>query len=101
MAEYLLSEEIELYRTVRWRSKTENIDHTKNRLKLKEADIKYAHYLELILKEVELDYIFHLAAQGFVPKSWRALVDTLEMNIIGTAICLKQLENQSVIRSYM
>lgn len=30
------------------------------------------------------DYIFHLAAQSFVPMSWRAPTDTMETNLIGT-----------------
>jgi len=91
LAEYLLSEGIEVYGTVRWRSKTENIDHIKHRLKLKEADMRDGHSLELVIKEVEPDYVFHLAAQSFVPMSWRAPADTLETNIIGTAHLLEAI----------
>ena len=85
LAEYLLNKDIEVCGTARWRSKTENIEHIKNKLNLKEADMRDAHSLELVIKEIEPDYVFHLAAQSFVPMSWRAPADTLETNIIGTA----------------
>jgi GDP-4-dehydro-6-deoxy-D-mannose reductase len=32
LAEYLLSRDFEVFGTIRWRSKTENIDHIKDRL---------------------------------------------------------------------
>jgi GDP-4-dehydro-6-deoxy-D-mannose reductase len=85
LADYLLNKGVGVYGTIRWRSKTENIEHIKDKLKLKEADMRDAHSLELVIKEVEPDYVFHLAAQSFVPMSWRAPADTLETNIIGTA----------------
>jgi GDP-4-dehydro-6-deoxy-D-mannose reductase len=85
LGEHLLEEDLEVYGTVRWRSKTENIDHIKRKLKLKQADMRDSHSLELVLNEVQPDYVFHLAAQSFVPMSWRAPSDTLETNIIGTA----------------
>lgn len=83
LAEYLLNKNIEVYGTVRWRSKTENIEHFKDKIKLIEADMRDGHSLEIAVKEAEPDYIFHLAAQSFVPMSWRAPTDTLETNIIG------------------
>jgi len=84
LAEYLLSKNLEVYGTVRWRSKTENIESIKDKIKLLEADMRDGHSLEIAIKEAEPDYVFHLAAQSFVPMSWRAPADTLETNIIGT-----------------
>lgn len=101
LAEFLLKEEIDVYGTVRWRSKTENIDHIKDKLKLKEADMRDGHSLESVIREVEPDYVFHLAAQSFVPMSWKAPADTLETNIVGTAHLLeaiRKLECDPVIQ---
>jgi GDP-4-dehydro-6-deoxy-D-mannose reductase len=84
LAEYLLSKNMEIYGTVRWRSKTENIENIKNKIKLLETDMRDGHSLEVVINESQPDYIFHLAAQSFVPMSWRAPADTLETNIIGT-----------------
>jgi GDP-4-dehydro-6-deoxy-D-mannose reductase len=84
LAEYLLKKNIEVYGTVRWRSKTENIDHIKNKIKLISADMRDGHSLENVVKEVEPNYVFHLAAQSFVPMSWKAPSDTMQTNVIGT-----------------
>ncbi|MCK4497083.1 MAG: GDP-mannose 4,6-dehydratase [Candidatus Aenigmarchaeota archaeon] len=84
LAEYLLGKNLEVYGTVRWRSKTENIESIKDKIKLLETDMRDGHSLEIAIKESEPDYVSHLAAQTFVPMSWRAPADTLETNIIGT-----------------
>jgi|GEM_PF-5956116 GDP-D-mannose dehydratase len=47
LVEYLLSERIEVYRTVRRKNKAKNLNHTKDKLKPKEADVRDAHFLEL------------------------------------------------------
>jgi len=85
LADYLLAEqpEVEVYGTSRWRSRTENIDHLGDRIHRVEADLRDYNSIHATLKEVRPDYIFHLAAQSFVPSSWRAPVDTLSTNIEG------------------
>ncbi len=84
LSELLLAKGLEVHGIERWRSKTENIDHIKDRIKIIEADIRDAHSMEKVIEKVEPDYIFHLAAQSFVPMSWNAPAETLETNIIGT-----------------
>ncbi|MBI2675349.1 MAG: GDP-mannose 4,6-dehydratase [Candidatus Aenigmarchaeota archaeon] len=84
LAELLLKEGIEVYGTVRWRSKTDNIDHIKDKITLIEADLRDAHSTESAIEKAEPDYIFHLAAQSFVPTSWHAPEETLVTNIIGS-----------------
>jgi GDP-4-dehydro-6-deoxy-D-mannose reductase len=84
LADFLLERNVEVYGTVRRRSNFENIQHIRERLHLVEADIQDPHSVETALKEVEPDYIFHLAAQSFVPTSWRSPLETIESNIIGT-----------------
>lgn len=84
LAELLLSKGLKVYGIKRWRSKTENITHIMDKLNLAEADMRDGHSLEQVIKEVEPDYVFHLAAQSFVPTSWRAPADTMETNAVGT-----------------
>lgn len=84
LAEYLLNKNMEVYGTIRWRSKTENIENIKDKIKLLGADMRDGHSLEVAIKESEPDYVFHLAAQSFVPMSWRAPADTIETNVIGS-----------------
>lgn len=85
LAEYLLKQNVEVYGTIRWRSRTENIENIKNKIRLIETDIKDAHSIQNAIDEVQPDYIFHLAAQSFVPTSWHAPAETLSTNIIGNA----------------
>ena len=79
----LEKEDVELYGIIRWRSRTENIEHIWNRLKLLECDLRDATSTRDVIKEVEPDYIFHLAAQSYVPTSWRAPSESLSTNILG------------------
>ena len=85
LADYLLAEqpEVEIFGTRRWRSRMENIEHLEGRLQLRECDLRDPAAIQGVLAEVRPDYIFHLAAQSFVPASWRAPSETLMTNILG------------------
>lgn len=84
LAELLLKEGLEVYGTTRPRSKTDNIDHIKNRLNLYDADILDSHSLHSIIVKIKPDNIFHLAAQSFVQTSWASPATTMEINIVGS-----------------
>jgi len=96
LSEFLLDKNVEIYGIERWRSKTENIDHIKDKLKLIKADVRDAHSIENVIKKVEPNYIFHLAAQSFVPMSWNAPIETLETNIIGTVNLLEGVRKSEI-----
>ena len=84
LADYLLGKrDIEIYGVERWRSKTENIDHIKDKIKLLECDVRDASSVRKLVEDIKPDRIFHLAAQSFVPTSWHAPAETLTTNIIG------------------
>uniref|UniRef100_A0A7V1EJ54 SDR family oxidoreductase n=1 Tax=candidate division WOR-3 bacterium TaxID=2052148 RepID=A0A7V1EJ54_UNCW3 len=83
LAEYLLSLNFEVFGTIKWRSRLENIEHIIDKLKLFECDIRDASAVKYVLNESKPDYIFHLAAQSYVPFSWRAPSETLTTNITG------------------
>jgi len=85
LADYLLAEQsdVEIFGTYRWRSRMENIDHLDGKINLLECDLRDAAAVHGVLAEVRPDYIFHLAAQSYVPASWRAPSDTLTTNLIG------------------
>ncbi|UCF08769.1 MAG: GDP-mannose 4,6-dehydratase [Thermoplasmata archaeon] len=96
LAELLLDKGLEVYGIKRWRSKTENIEHIMPQLNLMEADMRDGHSLLSVVKEVEPDYIFHLAAQSFVPTSWKAPADTMETNAVGTLNLLEAVRKLSI-----
>ncbi len=84
LAEHLLSlEDIEVYGTIRWRSRQENIEGIRDRVTLVECDLMDATAVDHVIEQVRPDRIFHLAAQSFVPTSWLAPAETLTNNIMG------------------
>ncbi len=84
LAEFLLAQDgIEIFGTLRWRSKTDNIDHLRSQVKLYECDLRDASSVRQVVASVKPDRIFHLAAQSFVPMSWSAPSETITTNSIG------------------
>lgn len=85
LAELLLSKGFEVYGLCRPRSKMDHIEAIKTKLHLEDADLLDSHSLYTTINRIKPDYIFHLAAQSFVPTSWGSPAVTLEVNIVGSA----------------
>ncbi|MBI5620970.1 GDP-mannose 4,6-dehydratase [Candidatus Gottesmanbacteria bacterium] len=85
LAELLLSRGYEVYGMCRPRTKRDHIESIINKLHLEDADLLDTHSLYTTLSRIKPDYIFHLAAQSFVPTSWVSPSVTLEVNIVGSA----------------
>jgi GDP-4-dehydro-6-deoxy-D-mannose reductase len=85
LAEYLLAEhpDVEVFGTYRWRSRMDNVEHLRSRIKLLEADLRDYTSMYGALERSRPDFVFHLAAQSFVPSSWTAPNETLTTNIAG------------------
>ena len=84
LADYLLTlDGLEVYGTIRKRSRTENIKHLWDKVCFVECDLRDMASVLAMLQKVKPDRIFHLAAQSFVPTSWNAPAETLVNNIIG------------------
>ena len=85
LAEFLLAEhpEVAVFGTYRWRSRMDNVEHLRSRIKLLEADLRDYTSVYNSLDRSKPDFIFHLAAQSFVPSSWTAPNETLTTNIAG------------------
>ncbi len=85
LAEYLLAEHpgVEVFGTYRWRSRMDNIEHLRSKVKLLEADLRDYTSMHAALERSRPDFIFHLAAQSFVPSSWTAPNETLTTNVSG------------------
>lgn len=92
LAEHMLGNH-EIYGTVRWRSRMENIDSISSKVNLVECDIKDAYSVKKLMDTVKPDVIFHLAAQSFVHSSFHAPQETLLTNIIGTVNLLEAVRN--------
>ena len=85
LAELLLRQGDDVYGLCRPRSKTDHIESIKSKLHLEDADLLDSHSLYTTIARIKPDYIFHLAAQSFVPTSWVSPSVTLEVNVVGSA----------------
>ncbi|HYJ32271.1 MAG TPA: GDP-mannose 4,6-dehydratase [Candidatus Binatia bacterium] len=84
LADYILQRgDAEVIGILRWRSRTENIEHFREKVRLVECDLRDASSVRDVLDETRPDWIFHLAAQSFVPTSWTAPTESLVTNILG------------------
>lgn len=83
LAEHLLTTKVEVFGIHRWRSRIENIEGIRKSINLIEGDIRDYVSVESVLEQVKPDWIFHLAAQSYVPMSWKAPEETLSTNIMG------------------
>jgi GDP-4-dehydro-6-deoxy-D-mannose reductase len=85
LADYLLAEQpqVEVFGLYRWRSRMENILALGDRVTLLEGDLRDYSSVHRALDACRPDVVFHLAAQSFVPSSWRAPTETLTTNITG------------------
>ena len=88
----------EIFGMIRWRSQTSNIQHHFNqdyfdaRIKLVEADLLDYQSLLSALDISKPNYVFHLAAQSFPTTSFNIPIQTLDVNILGTARLLEAIK---------
>ena len=84
LADHLLERgDCEVFGLYRWRSRMENVNHLLDRVTLIEGDIADAAAMRRALEISRPDWIFHLAAQSFVPTSWNSPNETLDVNVSG------------------
>lgn len=83
MAEYLLDKNVEVVGTIRNRSRMDHITDIQNKVRLVECELRDPFSVETLIAEERPDFIFHLAAQSFVPTSWNSPVDTIHNNVAG------------------
>jgi GDP-4-dehydro-6-deoxy-D-mannose reductase len=82
LAEFALAQGAEVIGSLRWRSKTEHIEHLRSRVSLVECDLRDLFSVRTLLEQAQPDYIIHLAAQSFVGASWQTPSETLTTNAI-------------------
>jgi GDP-4-dehydro-6-deoxy-D-mannose reductase len=85
LAEHLINREpdAKIYGTIRWRSRTDNIEHLRSKLELIECDVKDPVSIRNLIKDSTPDVIFHMASQSSVFSSWHSPRETLLTNILG------------------
>lgn len=85
LAEFLIQnvEDVRVIGTIRWRSRTDNIDHLTGKIDLVECDVKDAVSVRSLIRDTRPQLLFHLASQSSVFASWHSPRETLITNILG------------------
>ncbi len=73
----------EVFGLKRWRSRMDTVGHLEGRITLVDGDITDAKRMRDVIGGIRPEFIFHLAAQSFVPASWESPDATLTNNIRG------------------
>ncbi len=104
LADYLLENtDWTIHGMCRWRSPLANVDHLldranrKDRLHFIYGDLCDTISLQHVVAESRPDYVFHLAAQSYPSTSFTAPINTLDVNILGTARLLEVIRAQKEI----
>ncbi|MHA1222235.1 MAG: GDP-mannose 4,6-dehydratase, partial [Candidatus Heimdallarchaeaceae archaeon] len=73
-----------------------NIKNIIDKIKIQEANLIDYSSIETAIEKIEPHYIFHLAAQSFVPTSFKAPLESVETNIGGTVNILEVLRKKDI-----
>jgi len=103
LADYLINNtDWNIVGLARWNENYENVEHLfdsinkKDRIKLVYGDINDFSSIYQIVQNEKPDYVFHLAAQSYPLTSFTSPLDTLQTNIIGTAILLEAIKKCNI-----
>ena len=93
LAEFLLEKGYEVFGMVRRSSmeKFDRIEHIKDRINIKQADLLDQYSIIKLVDEIQPDEIYNLAAMSFVPTSWSQPVLTAEFTAIGVTRMLEAI----------
>ncbi|MEZ4754231.1 MAG: GDP-mannose 4,6-dehydratase [Bdellovibrionota bacterium] len=93
LAEFLLEQGYQVYGMVRRSSveKFERINHLIGKVELVQGDLLDQYSLISILQETKPSEVYNLAAQSFVPTSWKQPVLTSEFTAIGVTRILESI----------
>ena len=95
LADLLLEQGYEVYGMVR-RSSTENferINHIKDKISLVHGDLLDQFSILTLIDDIRPDEIYNLAAQSFVPTSWKQPILTGEFDALGVTKILEAIRH--------
>ncbi len=93
LAEFLLNKGYEVYGFHRRTSMDvfDRIGHLRKHINLVEGDVTDFGSIIRVIKEINPDEIYNLAAQSFVPDSWTQPISTVEINALGVINILEAI----------
>src|SRR3989339_1026271 len=93
LAEFLLEKGYEVFGLIRRTStvSTERVSHLLHKIRLVDGDLTDQHSLTQAIRDVQPDEIYNLAAQSFIPTSFRQPVLTSEATALGVIRMLEAI----------
>ncbi len=84
LAEYIIHHQpqAQVFGVKRWRSPLSNVSHIEKQLTLIDCDLTDSSGTLDLIKNVKPDLVFHLAAQSYVPDSWKNPQSTIGDNVL-------------------
>jgi GDP-4-dehydro-6-deoxy-D-mannose reductase len=101
MAEYALSQGAEVFGSARWRSRTENIEHLRDRIQLIDCDLRDSASVRRLLLTSTPTHVIHLAAQSFVGSSWHTPGETIATNTACQVNLLEGLRELQILPRFL
>jgi GDP-4-dehydro-6-deoxy-D-mannose reductase len=101
MAEYALAQGAEVFGSLRWRSRTENIEHLRGKVQLIDCDLRDVTAVRRLLATTSPSHVIHLAAQSFVGASWHTPGETLSTNIACQVNLLEEIRELKLVPRFL
>jgi GDPmannose 4,6-dehydratase len=97
LAELLLEKGYKVYGLNRRKATSgmKNIEHILDKIEILEGDLSEENRLNKIIREIQPDEIYNLAAQSFVPYSWTNPLYTCNVNALGVLRILEAIRTYS------
>ena len=96
LAEYAIGQGAEVFASIRWRSRTDNIEGIRRWLTFVECDLRDSSSVMALIRTARPDVIFHLAAHSFVGSSWHAPAETFSNNVLTQVNLLEAVRTASI-----
>ena len=101
MAEYALAQGAQVFGSVRWRSRTENIEHLRGTVELIDCDLRDMASVRRLLTLAAPTHVIHLAAQSFVGTSWHTPAETFSTNTAGQINLLESIRDLKIAPRFL
>ena len=98
LAEYVIENNLgEVHGTVRGKTPSYvNIEKVRDKISIMSCDLVDAFSTDNVIKEVQPDIVFHVAAQAFVPASWKSPSETMNSNVLGSLNLFEAIRRNNI-----
>src|SRR3989344_516324 len=98
LAEYVIQNNLgDVSGTVRGKTASlKNLEAILDKVNIINCDLTDSYAINAAVNEVQPDIVFHIAAQAFVPSSWKSPQETLTTNVIGSLNLFEAIRRNNI-----